>query len=582
MRVLRTICAALLLTGCGSPADGAKSDTDLTAADTDRPTDSDVAVDTDAADTDTDTDLVDTDVGDSAADTGPHTGDPAVDTATPLADAVDGPFHGPWVTRSGTRLKVVYATLAGTSQEVFSHLHDTRLDIDCAFAVAADGRLRCVPWPAGAPDVYTAGCTRRGVVTPKTCTLTRAVWVPTPAVACGKSGGKVISLIPDPSVTTVDEVGFSSCDAVPLPDGAVFSEPARWPTPPWHFARGIARVVHTGGDVDVVVVRSADGAVHPIGLYDPARDAPCAPVSVLGDAPDEAWCVPATDVSLRSIYDWVGYSDPTCATESAVDFNECDDEALDVGLDPTGPPFYPWQLTSVRRFEAVRAMGALVPHGYAWLATSLNPADVVCSEFDFGTGTFQNSPKRALLDVLAPGAVPPLRRTSLNPGAPGVFAWVDSNGLPLLPVGLTPFADAAGVPCAPVWDASQTTVRCVSSTGAILEAEPVFADAACTEQVVVARADAAPGHTSLDSSMASDACFGGWVGGVRMDVHPLVLGERVHVAVPYQLQTFGGGLVACNPVSIGMTGAYEDPDPAFFRVSVDPRPVTDWPELGLR
>lgn len=582
MRVLRTICAALLLTGCGSPTDSAKFDTD-------RPTDTDVSVDSDLPDTDAvdtdlaDTDAVDTDVGDSAADTGPHTDDPAVDTATPLADAVDGPFHGPWVTRSGTRLKVVYATLAGTSQEVFSHFHDTRLDIDCAFAVAADGRLRCVPWPAGAHEVYTAGCTRRGVVTPKTCTLTRAVSVPTPAVVCGKAGAKVISLIPDPSVTTVDEVGFSSCDAVPLPDGAVFSEPARWPTPPWNFARGIARVVRTGGDVDVVVVRSADGAVQPIGLYDPARDAPCAPVSVLGDAPEEAWCAPGTDVSLRSIYDWVGYSDPTCTTESAVDFDACDDEALDVGLDPTGPPFYPWQLTSLRRFQSVRALGALVPHGYAWFATSLYPPAVACWETDFGIGSWQNSPKRALLDVLGPGALPPLRRASLSPGAPGVFAWVDSTGLALLPVGLTPFADAEGVPCAPVWDASQTTAHCVPSTGAIFAAEPVFADAACTERVVVARADAAPGHTSLAGSLEGDACFGGWSTGVPTDAHPLVLGERVQVDVPHQLMSIGYGTPpTCSPVSIGMTGAYDDPDPAFFRVTVDPRPVTDWPQLGLR
>lgn len=566
----------LFVTACGAPAVDPGADTDV--VDT---------VDTDAVDTDTvDSDVVDTDHGDtdlagadSALDTGPHTGDPAIDTATPLADAVDGPFHGPWVARGGTRLEAVRATVGGPSQAVFSHFHDRRLNLDCRFVVAADGRLRCLPLGLPAWWASTGGCVRRGVVTPKTCPAGRATWQMLPVQGCEAPRYRVTALIPDPSVTTIDDVGFSTCTPVPLEDGQVFNDSARTATPAWRFARGIARVVRTGGDVDVVVVRSVDGAVEPIGLYDGARDAPCAPVSVPGDAMDEAWCAPGTDVALRTPFDWIGYSDATCTTESAAEYDVCDDAAPDLGLKPDGPPFWGWQRASLRRVQEIRALGEPVTHGYAWFATSLVPPLVECWETDFGTGLWQNSPKRALLDRLGPGDLPPLRQTSLNPGGPGAFAWVDADGRALLPVDPAPFAGADGQPCTPVWDATQTTAHCVPRTSAIVDAGEVFADPACTDRVVVARADAPLGLMSLSAQTdGATGCFGEWsavVGG-----HPLVLGEPVQVDVAYRWSSIAYGVpVTCSPMPMGETGALDDPDSAFFRVSVDARPVSDWPEL---
>jgi hypothetical protein len=56
--------------------------------------------------------------------------------APPRAQVVDA--------RSGARLKAVWASPPGDSG-VFWTWHDTKLGVDCRFAVAADGQMRCLP-----------------------------------------------------------------------------------------------------------------------------------------------------------------------------------------------------------------------------------------------------------------------------------------------------------------------------------------------------------------------------------------------------------------------------------------------------
>jgi len=62
---------------------------------------------------------------------------------------VDGGADGPPLYQSGTRLKV-RAFVGADGSRQFAGMRDATRDVDCTFAVAADGRTRCLPLATGA------------------------------------------------------------------------------------------------------------------------------------------------------------------------------------------------------------------------------------------------------------------------------------------------------------------------------------------------------------------------------------------------------------------------------------------------
>ncbi|MCB9665228.1 MAG: hypothetical protein H6732_14045 [Alphaproteobacteria bacterium] len=125
------------------------------------------------------------DVGDDSADdsAGPDdTSDTARDTSD-SASVASPPFDG---MRSGSRLQAV-AWSAGPGTEVFAHFHDTLLGVDCDPLLASDGVVRCLPrtgvqvlgyrdatcraraWFAVGLDAHDAGYVREEVPDERVC-----------------------------------------------------------------------------------------------------------------------------------------------------------------------------------------------------------------------------------------------------------------------------------------------------------------------------------------------------------------------------------------------------------------------------
>jgi hypothetical protein len=75
-----------------------------------------------------------------------------------FAGCSDAPLH-----RSGDRLRAILWDAGGGATRLIGW-HDRTLDEECAFAVAEDGRLRCLPPPAGGRNFLDAGCTQPAAV----------------------------------------------------------------------------------------------------------------------------------------------------------------------------------------------------------------------------------------------------------------------------------------------------------------------------------------------------------------------------------------------------------------------------------
>jgi hypothetical protein len=89
-------------------------------------------------------------------------------------------------TQSGTRLKVRYNAGADGSKSALPLLHDSQLNVDCDFATAADGVLRCLP--AGAFPSYLfvdAACSQPLAYTYKAACPPPYFVSPTTAPPCG-------------------------------------------------------------------------------------------------------------------------------------------------------------------------------------------------------------------------------------------------------------------------------------------------------------------------------------------------------------------------------------------------------------
>jgi hypothetical protein len=100
-----------------------------------------------------------------------------------IFDVLMNPVTNAEANLSGTRLKVNFISGVDGSQ-VITGMHDSQRNEDCAFTIAADGVLRCLPSGSYSVGVYTdAGCAQPIVGVAKGCTATYAIVAA--ATSCG-------------------------------------------------------------------------------------------------------------------------------------------------------------------------------------------------------------------------------------------------------------------------------------------------------------------------------------------------------------------------------------------------------------
>ena len=92
--------------------------------------------------------------------------------------------------QSGSRLKVNVYVGADGSKLVTGSLHDTQLDVDCGYVLAADGSMRCLPSGAGWSGVFAdPACTQPIAAVAKGCSAPAYARIAVPTGTCQTTTG---------------------------------------------------------------------------------------------------------------------------------------------------------------------------------------------------------------------------------------------------------------------------------------------------------------------------------------------------------------------------------------------------------
>lgn len=205
--------------------------------------------------------------------------------------------------KSGTRLRARILTADGVS--LWTAWQDTKLGFDCAFELAEDKKLRCIP-TAETLDGVTFSDTdcknavlraRPGCAKPTVARL----YPPT----CG-AGVSAFRLGPMSGTTTVYEKSSAGCNPVEVSGFDVY--PVTGAIAPAELASATSKQVASSGGLGTVVLDAEDGASQITTLYDTTRKAPCA----RGGGTKDDRCIPI-DLGFEERI----YSDMGCATPAA-------------------------------------------------------------------------------------------------------------------------------------------------------------------------------------------------------------------------------------------------------------------------
>ena len=131
-----------------------------------------------------------------------------------LTNPVPGASADPY--QSGSRLKANYYAGADGSKQ-FMTMHDTQLNVDCAFQGAADGVLRCIPTGQGIFVGYYAdsGCTQPIVAQYKGCSPPLYAVVPEGSGCALQRMEHVLSVTGAYSGGGMVYLGSTMCSATP-------------------------------------------------------------------------------------------------------------------------------------------------------------------------------------------------------------------------------------------------------------------------------------------------------------------------------------------------------------------------------
>jgi hypothetical protein len=233
---------------------------------------------------------------------------------------------------SGSRLHAsVY--VSGTAK-LFKTWHDMQLDTDCAFGLAEDGKLRCVPTGPLTIRFSDAGCTKPLLNaspcdgTPKFSGIGSSVSCPTQGPAIYRLGPKLAAApamayeMKDTTCTAVMQSsdgdfyeGIAKVDAATLVEGTLTRE-------------------KRSADLSVEVVRGTENSVETRGIVQTQGGYHCSLYLPFEDIPQRCW---PENVAYQEVF----FSDSACQTSVAFKpgyGTYCHENPAAVQIEPDTPP----------------------------------------------------------------------------------------------------------------------------------------------------------------------------------------------------------------------------------------------------
>lgn len=220
---------------------------------------------------------------------------------------------------SGTRLKVVWAVGPG-GERVFSSWYDTKLDLECIFQLASDGKKRCLPSAAAwANDVFAdGGCTVRAVrVHGYETRRYYRLQTPTcpPRVTVGRPGAELPAdaIFQQRKLAMTARSGARSyqptgCAAAVPSSATAFSLGET--VPPETFVAATIRRDDRGAPLALTMLDGEDGSRDVSSWFDTRLGVECGFDQHAADGSDR--CLPRTDAFVQA-----GFSDDGCGTPAA-------------------------------------------------------------------------------------------------------------------------------------------------------------------------------------------------------------------------------------------------------------------------
>jgi hypothetical protein len=374
---------------------------------------------------------------------------------------------------SGSRLRAHFWD-GGGGATAFIDWYDTSLGIPCQFALLDDGSTRCVPPPVRTPVYLDAACSQPAWVASDAPPRIVSTLPANPPCA-GQPGPVHLGAVqPKVDAATIYALSIlNQCQPGTLgPTDTVY---ALAPADATAFAAARPAVENRGGGIDVETLTGDDGAGQITGMRDRARGVECAAHALAGGSTADV-CVPVTALQLLDNY-WStpdctgaggayacspGCPAPTLGFTEAVDPGTCARQSAGIfTLGPSASVSYEMQSGAC---VSVFVNGDVCP----FYATG---APVDASAFPaLVPGWIGGGPLIAPVETVAGDPRPVSASTSLF----DTRARIGCYG--------TRFADGVG--------------RCVTDDTVRLDASAsYYADAACTQRLVVAADSCGSGST---------------------------------------------------------------------------------------
>ena len=356
----------------------------------------------------------------------------------------------------GTRLEVRAVGLSG-APELFRTFYDTTLEVECTFAPATDGTLRCMPryeFDQTGVRFADSSCAEARYYPTRTDCETRAFHVIARDDERGCDLGRVLEVIRLSPLASLPAQSYArSPDGTCTNSGAFPSTMAFEGTElaPTEFVRG--DIVNTGdpGSPGVRVLQAEDGARRILQAYDARYDLGCVPFVFDGSTSSRCLTTPAPRIDPW----W--YSDAAC-TEQLAWTNKRPSTCV--------TPAFGTQAGALVRIDTERT------------AAIFQGGGAMCSEAatdDYSLWT--------IYDVAGPGSLADLYEIDFAPFGSGdlvpYFATANDGTL-LAPESL--WDNTRTSPCEPRV-LRDDSLACVPTR--VARRESFFADAACTEPAVV-------------------------------------------------------------------------------------------------
>jgi hypothetical protein len=233
---------------------------------------------------------------------------------------------------SGSRIHAVL--FVSGSAKLFKTWHDTQLDTDCAFGLAEDGKVRCVPTVSLTTSYSDAGCTKPLLNatpcngTPKFVGIGSSIGCPTQGPAIYRLGPKLAA-----APAMAYQMKDTACTAVMQSgDGDFYEGIAK--VDAQTLVEGTTTREKRSSALSVDVLRGADGSIETQGIVQTPAGYDCSLYLPFIDIPQRCW---PQNVAYQEVF----FSDSACQTSVAFKpgyGTYCSENPSSVEVEPSTPP----------------------------------------------------------------------------------------------------------------------------------------------------------------------------------------------------------------------------------------------------